>query len=68
MVRRGADRIAQPPRHYGLTPEDRAKLAEVDIRAIRDSSETGQVLADRYGVAREHIWAIRQRIFWKHTE
>jgi hypothetical protein len=50
------------------TGNHRAKLTEDDIRAIRASPENGQVLADRYGVAREHIWAIRQRIFWSHIE
>jgi len=50
------------------TGNHRAKLTEADIRAIRASDESGPVLAQRYGVANAHIWAIRRRVFWKHIE
>lgn len=43
-----------------------AKLAEEDVRAIRASSDTGVVLAARFGVDRTMIYRIRKGRAWKH--
>ena len=45
-----------------------ARITEADVRAIRASDESAAVLGARYGVTYNHIWAIRQRLFWKHIE
>jgi hypothetical protein len=45
-----------------------AKLTESDVVTIRASSETHQVLADRYGVSRPGISRIRSRAIWKHVQ
>lgn len=41
-----------------------AKLTEADVRAIRASTETGVVLAARYGVTPANITSVRKRRTW----
>lgn len=43
-----------------------AKLKERDVLYIRQSSDTYQALADRYGVSLSAVYAARQRLTWKH--
>ena len=45
----------------------RARLTEDDVRAIRESTETGAALAKRYGVSQGNITAIRKRRSWKYV-
>lgn len=45
-----------------------AKLTEDIVRAIRSSTESSAVLAERYGISRENIWSARTRRTWKHIE
>lgn len=42
-----------------------AKLTESDVLAIRSSSESSTVLAARYGVQRNYIWAVRNGVTWR---
>lgn len=42
-----------------------AKLTESDVLAIRSSSESSTVLAARYGVHENYIWAVRNRVTWR---
>lgn len=43
-------------------------LDEQKVREIRESSDTHAVVAERYGVSRDHVRAIRSRRYWKHVE
>jgi hypothetical protein len=43
-----------------------AKLTEADVLAIRASSDSGPVLARRFGVSRTTISEIRLRKTWQH--
>lgn len=43
-----------------------AKLTEQDVVAIRDSTETGAVLARRYGVCQALISGVKHRTKWSH--
>lgn len=45
----------------------KAKLREADVRVIRDSSESGPILAAKFGVSRTVISQIRLRKIWKHV-
>lgn len=56
--------ISTPPK----VGEDNSnvKLTEDDVRAIRASAEGSTILAKRYKLTREHIWAIRMRKSWTH--
>lgn len=58
MVSRGRQQHGQD--HY------HAKLTDDDVRWIRTGGESAQVLADRYGVTREAIYSVRNRVTWKH--
>lgn len=42
-------------------------VSEVDVRAIRASSESPGVLGARYGISRSAVRAIRERKTWKHV-
>lgn len=44
----------------------RSKLTEQDVLAIRASNEPQQVIAERFGVTRGNVSAIRRRTTWKH--
>ena len=44
----------------------KAKLTESQVRAIRHSTETHRILADRYGISPHAVWIIRARRAWKH--
>jgi hypothetical protein len=43
----------------------RAKLTADQAAAIRASTERSSVVAERYGIAREYVWAIRKGLSWK---
>ena len=42
-----------------------AKLDEVKAQEIRNSEESGQVLADRYGVSRSWVNRIKRNEVWR---
>lgn len=44
----------------------RAKLTEVDVIAIRCSRESGVAIANRYGLSKSHVSAIRKHQSWSH--
>lgn len=44
-----------------------ANFTEADVRAIRASTESSTVIAERYGVHRTSIIKIRSRKTWKHV-
>lgn len=48
------------------TAHGNAKLNEVDVLYIRESSKSGGVLAKQYGVSRSLIGSIRRRKIWRH--
>lgn len=50
------------------TKNPAARLSEDDVRAIRNSAESGPILADRYSVTRTTISAIRRRLLWAHID
>ena len=43
-----------------------AKLTEIAVRSIRNSSADASELANAHGVSREHIWAVRANRTWRH--
>lgn len=45
----------------------RAKLTDEIVREIRASRETSVALAERYGVTREAVSAVRIGRTWKHV-
>jgi hypothetical protein len=45
----------------------RSKLTEAAVRAIRSSSESGPILAQRYGVTASIIGKVRRGDIWKHV-
>lgn len=63
--RRGHDGFAVDPIR-GEAHHD-ARFTEDDVRAIRASSESSTVIAERYGVHRTSIIKIRSRKTWKHV-
>jgi hypothetical protein len=46
---------------------ERAKLTEKDVMAIRASTETHAVLAQRYGISQATVGEIRNRQIWAHV-
>lgn len=56
----------------GLTARGEAngtsKLKEADVRAIRASADSAQILRKRYNVALDLIYQIRRRNIWKHVD
>lgn len=44
-----------------------AKVSEADVIAIRLSTESGVVLADRYGLSPATVSDIRKRKIWRHV-
>lgn len=46
----------------------KTSLTAADVRAIRGSSETNEVLAQRHGVCNATISNIRNRVTWKHLD
>jgi hypothetical protein len=57
-----------PMPHLQGTRNHAARLTEDAVRTIRQSTESGPVLATRYGVTRVTISAIRRRLIWNHLE
>lgn len=43
-----------------------SKLTSADVMAIRESTESGLVIADRYGISDSHVSDIRNRKKWVH--
>lgn len=69
-IRHGTNQIARISREYvhlrSGEQSGSAKLTEQDVRFIRASSEAGQRLAEKFGVNRNAILAVRKRTSWKH--
>lgn len=66
-----ADKMAKGRHVFGVSLGEKhgcAKLTEADVRAIRDSQETGVALAAKYGVSTTQISDIRNRRSWRHIE
>lgn len=58
MMRKGRQRLV------GAPP---VKLDAVRARTIRESTESHRVIADRFGVSRSLVYAIKRRIVWAHA-
>lgn len=41
-----------------------AKVTEAQVREIRKSTESNAAIAIRYGLAKEHVWSLRNRKSW----
>jgi hypothetical protein len=37
------------------------------VRFIRSTDESAAKLAEKFGVTREHIWAVRRNRVWSHV-
>lgn len=64
-VENEADKLA----HGTLARGERhgcARLAEVDVLAIRASSESSSATGRRYGISAAHVRGIRRRVTWRH--
>jgi len=46
----------------------RVRLTESDVTAIRASREPGDVLAERFGISRKHVYAVRRRVYWNEAQ
>jgi hypothetical protein len=46
----------------------RARLTAADVITIRNSNETHEALAERYGIAKASISAVRRGLTWKHID
>ena len=44
------------------------KLTVADVREIKRSDETSRILAERFGVHYQSVWAIRSGLSWRHVE
>lgn len=44
-----------------------AKLNEAAVRCIRSANVDATKLAEKFGVTREHIWAVRKNRVWSHV-
>lgn len=69
-----SDRSLKSQRRKAGTPDGRigsanaaAVLTEADVRYIRESNLSAGALAERYGVQRTTISAVRRRITWKQV-
>jgi hypothetical protein len=65
-----AENHADTERH-GRRPKGEAnhnaKLTESKVRFIRSTDESAAKLAEKFGVTREHIWAVRRNRVWSHV-
>lgn len=61
-----ADKVAKG-RHMHGTSHYKTGLSEDDIRAIRASTETYNILSARYNISRGGISNIKHRVTWKHV-
>jgi hypothetical protein len=59
-----ADTLRHGHRRAGET-HPMAKLRADDVRFIRKSNVNAGFLAEKFGVSREHIWAVRRGKTWK---
>jgi hypothetical protein len=64
-VHRWANIFGLPKRKKGGPRRKNTKLTPESVLKIRASSEQNKVLANRYGVTREHIGNIRKGRSWK---
>lgn len=62
MLRKGRGRAGDKPGEESGS----AKLTNEQVLAIRASAEISRIVAARYGVALQTIYAIRKRKTWKH--
>ena len=65
MPENNADRD-QKDRQVKGVKHGRARLTEEQVKAIRESKETQQILAGRYGVVQQIISRIINRKIWRH--
>lgn len=59
----------QRRRGVGGSNGEKHPNAKIDARTvfdIRASSEPIHEIASRYGLTRKHVWAVRNRVTWKH--
>jgi hypothetical protein len=66
-----ADKMVKGRHVYGTSKGEShgcAKLTETDVRAIRESQETGVALAAQYGVSTAQVSDIRNRRSWQHID
>lgn len=61
----GGEAVRANAKDRGET-HSRAKLSEIQARAIKGSDEPSSVLASRYGVHARHVWQIRTGRKWSH--
>lgn len=61
-------RLTGNPGPAGALPHAGSSLTEDDIRAIRASTETGMIVAKRYGISQGTVSLIRSRETWRHVE
>ena len=50
----------------GRKKEKNAKLTAAQVAEIRRSADAGRILATRFGVSTQNIYAIRKRLSWTH--
>lgn len=62
-----ADREARGRRDVRGEQIGTSKLTKEDILEIRKSTLGNKVLAEKYGIHRHHVWAIRARKTWQHV-
>jgi hypothetical protein len=66
-----ADKMVKGRHVYGTSKGEShgcAKLTETEVRAIRESQETGVALAAQYGVSTTQVSDIRNRRSWQHID
>lgn len=61
-----ADREARGRRVVNGERIGTSKLSAKDVLEIRSSEESLEVLANRYGIDRSNVWAIRTGKSWRH--
>lgn len=65
--RQNNDDMRAKGRHARGVRNGQAKLTDADVVAIRSSSDTQRVLAERYGVAQSQICRVRTGRRWCHV-
>jgi hypothetical protein len=65
--RRGLAGMRTGKYKYGVRNPS-SKLDDNMVRAIRNSKDTGTIIAERYGITTATVCHIRTRQTWKHVE
>jgi DNA-binding transcriptional regulator YiaG len=60
-----ADMVSKRRANHGAT-HPKVTLTETDVHAIRASSDTHKVLAERYGICLATVWNVRHGRTWKY--